>query len=158
MNTQYKKPKLPVRDKAFFLLERSDRTEKQMRDSLARYDYTQEEIDDTTDFLIEFNYINDAAYAEKYLQLLIAKGRGRRRVSDEMFRKGLSREIIDEALLDGYTEETEKDLALAAAEKIKSTLPDDMTSREKASRISQKLKTRGFGYDIIAWAIDRALK
>jgi regulatory protein len=158
MKDKNTKTKPPVRDKALLLLAKSDRTEKQIRDSLAHAAYTPEEIDDTIDFLIEFNYINDADYAEKYLKLLIAKGRGRYRIVEEMYRKGLSREIIDSAISDGYPDETEKELALTLAEKVKSALPEDMAPREKASRISQKLKTRGFGYDVITWAMDRIIE
>jgi regulatory protein len=158
MKDKNTKTKPLARDKALLLLAKSDRTEKQMRDSLARLGYTQAETDDTIDFLIEFNYINDADYAEKYLKLLIAKGRGRCRVTEEMYSKGLSREIIDRTISDGYSEETEKELALAVAKMVKSALPEDMAPREKAPRISQKLKTRGFGYDVIAWALDSVIE
>jgi regulatory protein len=150
--------KLPVQDKALSLLAKCDRTEHQIRASLARSSYEDGEIGEAIDFLMEYGYINDASYAEKYLRILIAKGRGKRRVRDEMRRHGLSSEVIADALEQGYSEETEKELALNAAAKVISALPEGTPRRDIVRRVSQKLTTQGYEYDSISWAIDRALR
>jgi regulatory protein len=151
-----RKSKPPVRDKALSLLAKSDRTEKQIRDSLARSGYKAEEIDDAIDFLIDYGYVDDTAYAKKYLEVLIARGRGRRRAAEEMHRHGLSRAIVDEALDSYYSVEAERELALAHAQKVRAALADDIPRYEAAARISRRLQAQGFGYDIISWATDRA--
>jgi regulatory protein len=149
--------KLPVQDKALSLLAKCDRTEYQIRRSLARSGYEDGEIDAAIDFLTEYGYINDASYAEKYLRILIAKGRGRRRAADEMRRHGLRNEIIHEAIMSGYPSETEKELALGTAEKAVSALPADTPRRDALRRVSQKLTTQGYDFDTVSWAIDRAM-
>jgi regulatory protein len=147
--------KQPAHEKALSLLAKRDLTEAQIRQSLGRAGYRDEDKDNAIDFLKEYGYVNDAAYAEKYLRELIRKGRGRRLVIGYMLRRGIAREIIDEAMGEGYTADVEYELALTLTEKVALSLPEDTPQRERARRVSQKLAAQGFGYDVISDIMDR---
>ncbi|MDR2610447.1 MAG: RecX family transcriptional regulator, partial [Clostridiales Family XIII bacterium] len=148
------KKRQPVRDKALSLLAKHDRTEQQMRESLARSGYGEEEVQGTIDFLKEYGYIDDEAYAGKYLRELIRKGRGRWRIRGDMLRHGLESEVVEETLRNGYPREEELALARAAAGKAARSLPEGTPPHERARRVSQKLSAQGFDYDVISNAID----
>jgi regulatory protein len=150
-----KKPN--VRDKALSLLERMDRTEYQVRLSLEKAEYSEDEIDDALNFLKEFNYVDDYAYAHKYLALLMDKKRGSRRIRDDMRRHGLTPEVIDQVMLDDYSEEIEKEHALSRARKIYEGLKPDEDRYKVPHKISLKLLYHGFDYEAINYAISEVL-
>jgi regulatory protein len=152
--TEKKTKKKPnVRDKALSLLERMDRTEYQIRLSLAKAEYSESEIDETLEFLKEFNYVDDYAYAHKYLKVLMDKKRGSRRIRDDMRRHGLTPEIIDQVMLDDYSDEIEMEHALDRARKIREGLKPDIDRYEIPKKISLKLLYHGFDYEAINYAI-----
>jgi SOS response regulatory protein OraA/RecX len=84
-----------VFDKALSLVERQPRTEYQIRLSLTKAGYDADETSDAVIRLIDAGLLDDREYAQRYLEILIEKRRGRRRVVDEMRRRGLEPDLID---------------------------------------------------------------
>ena len=83
-----------VRECALALLEFRDRTERELRRKLKEREYSTEEIDETVLFLKEYRYLDDAAYAGRYIRTCAAR-KSRRQIRADLERKGVSREIID---------------------------------------------------------------
>ena len=85
---------------AVSLLSRREHTVKEIVDKLKRKDYGQF-AEKTADRLMSEGYLSDERFAKLYVRELInLKGYGRRRIKDELFRKGISREIADEVLIE----------------------------------------------------------
>lgn len=83
---------------AVSLLSRREHTVKEIVEKLKRKGYGQF-ADKTTDRLMNEGYLSDKRFAKLYVRELInLKGYGRRRIKDELFRKGISRETADEVL------------------------------------------------------------
>ena len=83
---------------AVSLLSRREHTVKEIVEKLKRKGYGQF-ADKTTDRLMNEGYLSDERFAKLYVRELInLKGYGRRRIKDELFRKGISRETADEVL------------------------------------------------------------
>lgn len=83
-----------VRECALALLEFRDRTERELRQKLKEREYSAEEIDETVLFLKEYRYLDDEAYAGRYIRSCAAR-KSRRQIRADLERKGVSREIID---------------------------------------------------------------
>jgi regulatory protein len=139
----------PPFDTAVDFLARRMRTENEVRDFLSGKGYGGDEADEAIERLKELGYIDDRAYAARYLEILVGKKRGRIRIKDEMRRRGLAAEIIEEALDEGYEESAERENALLIASKALDALPNGADARKTAQKISSRLVTQGYTYDLI---------
>lgn len=146
---QIEKMKKNARSKALSILERKDQTEYQMTKALADAGYSEEDIADTVEWLKELGYINDLDYARRYLEVLIAKGRGRIRIKQEMHKRGLSGEDVMNIIDDGLSPEAERENALKIAVKLIDSLPDDIERQKLMRKLSSKLATQGYNYDVV---------
>ena len=93
-----------VRECALALLEFRDRTERELRRKLKEREYSTEEIDETVLFLKEYRYLDDEAYAGRYIRTCAAR-KSRLQIRADLERKGVSREIIDLQLQEEYVDE-----------------------------------------------------
>ena len=73
------------------------RTEEQVRKRLGDKGFVSEEADYVIAFLKEFGYIDDFEYAVSYIEYAAGKGHGARRIKDEMRRRGIDRNTIEDA-------------------------------------------------------------
>jgi regulatory protein len=136
-------------DKALSILSRRMRTEYQITLALSKAGYDEDETQEAVARLKELGYLDDRAYAERFLEILIEKKRGRRRVRDEMRRHGLDSALVDETISAGFPEEVERENATALAEKALANLPDGADRRLVVRRVSLKLTSQGYGFDLI---------
>lgn len=84
--------------KAFDFLSYGDLSERQLRDKLCRK-YSKELSADVAALLAERGYINDSRLAERYAETFYEfKNMGLGRIRQELYRRGISRENIDNAL------------------------------------------------------------
>ena len=84
--------------KAFDFLSYGDLTKRQLRDKLARK-FPRGLCDDVADLFEERGYINDARLAERYAETFYEfKNMGLGKIREQLYRRGISREDIDNAL------------------------------------------------------------
>lgn len=84
--------------KAFEFLSYGDLSEKQLRDKLIRK-FPKELSTDVAALFVERGYVNDARLAERYAETFYEfKNIGLGRIRDELYRRGISRENIENAL------------------------------------------------------------
>ena len=83
-----------VRECALALLEFHDRTERELSQKLRERGYETEEIQETVLFLKEYRYLDDEAYAGRYIRSCASR-KSRRQIRADLERKGVSREVID---------------------------------------------------------------
>ncbi len=85
---------------AVSLLSRREHTVKEIEDKLKRKGYGQFS-EKTAERLMSEGYLSDERFAKLYVRELVnLKGYGRRRIRDELYRRGVSREIAEEVLHD----------------------------------------------------------
>ena len=85
-----------ARHRALHILERSDRTEQELRAKLER-NYRAEAVEDAISYVKQYHYLDDRRYAVNYLN---SRGRvkSRRQVEQELlYKNGISKEILEEA-------------------------------------------------------------
>ena len=80
------------------LLEKRDYTEKELRQKLTagNTEYTQEEMDIAIDYVKSFRYVDDGKYACKYIEAMRSR-KSRRQIEQELYQKGVDKELIQEA-------------------------------------------------------------
>lgn len=80
------------------LLEKRDYTEKELRQKLTngKTEYTQEEMDSAIEYVKSFHYVDDGRYACKYIEAMSSR-KSRRQIEQELYQKGVDKELIQEA-------------------------------------------------------------
>ena len=86
--------KRSARESALALLEYRDRTEQELRQKLLDREYSKDEI---VRFLREYRYLDDEAYAMRFIRSQSGK-KSARQIRAVLERKGVSREIIASCL------------------------------------------------------------
>lgn len=88
---------LRAKKRAMHLLERMDRTEKQLYDKLLQSAYPQECVDNAILYVKKYHYIDDRRYASNYIRCYQDR-KSRLRMQQDLLRKGVSRALIEEVL------------------------------------------------------------
>ena len=86
---------------AMHLLERQDRTEKQLRDKLVQQAYPAVCIEQAIDYVKSYHYLDDLRYASVYIRYHQEK-ESRQKLQMKLAMRGVSREIIEQALEEEY--------------------------------------------------------
>jgi len=140
---------------AFRLLSQRPYTEKELQDKLFKKGYTKIIVDTLQKGLKDLNFINDQEFALSYIETKLSeKPKGRYLLIQELQRKGICREVIEQSLNKLLPKKKESFLAMRLAErKIK-----EIKSLKKVptrQRIYLYLRSRGFGEEIIEEVIGK---
>lgn len=134
--------------RALHLLEYMDRTEKGMRMKLQQGGYPPEAIEETIDFLKYYGYIDDRQYAYRYLSTR-SEGKGRRRLFQELYQKGVCASLVQEAW-----EELSMDEGMDEKASIRELVErkaggQTSLSQKEYRKLTGFLSRRGFGWEDI---------
>ena len=105
------------------------------------------EADSVADWFEERGYIDDAEYAKMCVEYYKGRGYGIVRIREELSRRGISRDHIDDVLCDFETDS--EDIKKLIEKKLHGQKPDE----DKKSKITAFLMRRGFKYDEIRSAM-----
>ncbi len=110
---------------------------------------SQEDAQAAADWLEGLGYLNDAEYAKAVVKHYAAKGYGERKLTDELFRRGVPREFWDDALseLEGGEDALDEFLR----RRFKGAQPDE----RELKRASDALLRRGYRWDQVKEALNR---
>ena len=135
----------PCSQKALDLLARRSHFERELERKLRQRGYEGEEIAATLDRLRGQGLVDDRRTAGEFVRSRLARApEGRRRLRAELARRGVANEVITETL-DEETDDDDRDLARAAAERWRRTRsrPGRAPELEKAA-LARHLAGRGF--------------
>jgi regulatory protein len=131
---------------SFWLLSRRARTEKEIREKLALKECSSETIETVIGKLFELKFLDDLEFARNYVRRSkIIKPKGKYRLFQELIRKGVGKEIVNQAIEEGLGGE-EENLAETA---LKSYLHKikNLPREKQYNRAMGYLLRRGFSYD-----------
>ena len=129
------------------------RSEKQMKEYLAKKGYDIPAIDFAITKLIEYKYINDHAFAEMILShQMHVKKTGLLAISQTFYKYGISNEIAQQVMTkyDVYAQQNNANELAEKLFKRYRTLDD---AYKKKQKISQAMQRRGFSWDMISIAM-----
>ena len=135
-------------DKALTHISATQKTEKQVRDFLAKKGYLPTVSDYVVEKLRSYKFLDDGAYAESYVGFA-ARRKGGKLIRMELRGKGIKDEEID-AALDNLDEEQEIQTATGILEKYMRGKSCDKQTLQKAYRY---LMGKGFDYEVIRTAL-----
>lgn len=146
---------------ALVLLEVRARARREIETRLAQKGYDEEVITQVLEKLTRLNLLDDAQFAAQWVEAKTRVGGsrpvGRRRLSSELFGKGVAKEQIAEAV-EKVTNDDELALARAAAGKKVRVVPTDREALQAERRkLMGFLQRRGFGWETVKQVTREAL-
>lgn len=139
---------LRAQNYALNLLSFRARSEKEIAERMAQKGYEPFIIDKTIAYLKEQGYINDKAFAEAFIKdKLELNGHGRNRIRWELYKKGVSRELVDELLEKVVTPDEEYEKAKMLAER-KMKLWQKDSKPVQYRKLSGLLARKGYPFDL----------
>ena len=134
------------RDKAIELLSRRRMSEKELRDRLVQKGPEADDAEYCVAWLVEHGMLDDASYAGAIVRHYSLKGFGEGRIRAELSRRGVPRELWDDAM----AERGESDDRLR---RYIETHLKDPTDRDALRKLANSLYRRGFSWDEIRSAM-----
>ena len=136
--------------RALHLLEKQDRSEKNLRDKLKEGGYPEEIIDIAIDYINDYGYLDDARMAASHIRFY-QDSRSKLRLKQDLIGKGISSEVIDRVLEEEYTcDESELIEKLI----MKKHYDKENATYEERAKMFRFLAGKGFSSD----SINRVLK
>lgn len=150
-----------ARESAIRLLSYRARSEKEIRDRLRKKGFGSSTADEVLDSLLKSGLVNDQEFARAFAHdKLLKKPMGRVMLKQELRRKGISKETIEQVLSEAYGSEDEDQYAFELATK-RIKLSQSSFARldplKQRKRLSDYLARRGFNWETVAKAVERVL-
>ncbi len=143
---------------AFNISGRSMQSEHMLRMKLDRKGYQQRIIDRVIDLLKRYNMIDDKELARMMIKDKINLNRyGKNRIKQDLYKKGIDSEIVDEMLSLYITDGQEYENALYHGQK-KLKLIKHEERNKMYQKLARHLVYKGFNYDIVNKVIQQLIK
>ena len=137
-----------AREKALEILSRRPMSRAELRKKLLEKDIDEDTADYCVAWLAEHSLIDEDAYAASIARHYSAKGYGARRIKTELSKRGISREMWDEAVFS----------ASDNSDKIRKFIASRLTDpsdRAEVGKVSQALYRRGLTWEEIRSALEQ---
>ena len=118
-------------------------SQKELRDKLKRRNAAEEEAAETVEWLTGLGAVDDVAYAGVIARHYAAMGYGRGRVEQELYRRGIPKELWEDALVQL------PDPAEAVEAFLRSKLKEKPLDRDSSRKLAAALQRRGFSWNDI---------
>ncbi|MEA4932656.1 MAG: regulatory protein RecX [Lawsonibacter sp.] len=137
------------KEKALDLLARKPQSRMELERKLREWGARSEDGTAICDRMEELGYLDDPAYAARVVRHYSAKGFGEKKLRDELYHRGLPRELWDEAL--SQAQDPAETIDLLIAKKLDKKSLD----RKELQKVSAALARRGYSWSDISDALRR---
>ena len=138
-----------LKEKTLDLLTRKPMSRKELERKLQEWEAGEEETASICTRMEELGFLNDGAYAVQVVRHYSAKGWGEHKLRDELYRRGVPRELWDEAL--SLAADPTDAIDAFVRKKLAGKEPD----RKELKKVSDALMRRGYGWEEISAALGR---
>ncbi len=147
-----------AKDTAFKFLEKTMKTESQLREKLLEKEFDEVTIDRVVILLKEYKLLDDHKYTQQFLAEKL-RSRGLRKVTFELHQKGISKETLDEVLETMETGSIEEESCFTVAEKKYREIQRKEDDRYKQkNKLYTFLAGKGYDYETINSVIRRVME
>jgi regulatory protein len=136
------------RARALRILGKRNMSRREITERLVSKGEEEETAQETADWLERIGALNDEEYAALIVRHYASNGYGRGRIKDELYRRGIGRDLWEDAL-NALPEQDETIYKIISA-KLKGEKPD----RKELKRVTDGLSRRGFSWEEIKQAVD----
>ena len=140
---------MTAKERALAMLDRRDYSRAELLKKLTEKGEDETEAAAAVERLAELGFVDDARYAPIIVRHYAAKGYGPQRVRQELQRRGIPRELWDEAMEQMPEQDDTVDRLLRS--KLKSESPD----RAELKKAQDFLLRKGYGWEEIKSALSR---
>jgi len=138
-----------ARKRALALLEKRDYSRKMLLDKLTEKGASPEAAAEVCDWLCDLGVVDDARYAALVARHYAAKGFGARRIREELYRRGIHRDLWEEAMAE--LPETDGTVYRLLCQKLRGWDGDTAALQ----RAQNYLLRRGYSWEDIRAALER---
>ena len=133
-----------LKEKTLELLTRKPMSRKELERKLAEWEAGEEETSALCARMEELGFLNDAAYAVQVVRHYSQKGCGEHKLRDELYRRGVPRDLWEEAL------EQAADPTEAIDAFVRKKLAGKEPDRKELKKVADALMRRGFSWSDIS--------
>ena len=126
------------KEKALELLARKPQSRWELEKKLAQWGAEEDEVQTVCDRMEQLGYLNDAEYAARVVRHYSAKGFGPGKLRDELYRRGVPRDLWQEAM--DQAEDPAQSIDAFVAKKLAGKTAD----RQNLKKVSDALARRGY--------------
>lgn len=144
-------------DRAVAFLASRARSRQEIEDKLLRCGYRPCTVEMVVYKLETENLLDDADFAQQWVEARSARKLGRNRIAQELRRKGISADEA-EAALEAIDEDDQLAGAISLVEKAAARAKPGEDPRKTAQRITAMLARRGYSWDIAREAISHVMQ
>lgn len=134
-----------AKKRVMYLLQKQDRTEKQLRDKLRENGYSEDIIEEAIDYVMSYHYVDDERYAANYVHFNQER-KSKTQLKVDLMQRGVSTEQIEQALEEELTVTSEELIHRWLTKKHYDASTADDSARRK---MYQFLLRKGFRADEI---------
>ena len=141
---------------ALRIVERSYKTQKEIKDKLILKGYDNKSIEKTIMFLKEYNFLNDDSYVDMYVKDRI-RNQGKNKIKYNLLRKGVSEEVIEDKInnIDSSLEEkTAYNLCLKKYNQLIKRENDNYKLYQKLYRF---LASKGYDFTCVSEIVKKVM-
>lgn len=138
-----------LKERALSLLTRKPQSRRELERKLREWEASDREAEDICDRLEELGYLNDGQYAAQVVRHYSARGYGEKKLRDELYRRGIPRELWD-----GAMEEAE-DSARAIDAFLQKKLAGSAGDPAALKRAGDALARRGYSWEEVREGLNR---
>ena len=138
-----------LKEKTIELLSRKPQSRWEMERKLEQWEAGEEETKVICDRMEELGFLDDAQYAQRIVRHYSAKGFGERKLRDELYRRGIPRELWQQAMEQQQDSESHLDSFIAKK------LAGKPMDRRNMKKVSDALARRGYRWSEINEAMQR---
>ena len=130
------------------LLKSREYTEHQIREKLRQGFYPEPVIDEALEYIKSFHYIDDRRYAKDYI-VYHSESRSRGRIEQDLYKKGIDRDLIRAVYEEDLEEELPDETALMEKLLRKKNYDRDNADYQERQKMGAFLYRKGFSLDKI---------
>ena len=139
---------LKCKETSLRIITRSYKTESEMENRLFEKGYDKKEIDRTMEFLKEYKFIDNRAYAEMYVKDRL-RSQGIQKIKYALLRKGIDEEEIEE-VLNHVDRNSEEEVGVQLAiKKYKQLIKKEEDIQKRKNKLGMYLASRGYEYSLV---------
>ncbi|MGG7077761.1 recombination regulator RecX [Clostridium sardiniense] len=135
------------KETALRTVERSYKTEREIRDKLLLKEFDDETIDKTVEFLKEYGFIDDSKFVRMFVKDRI-KNQGKNKIKYALLQKGVNKYLIDEVFEELDRDDEVKRAIELCEKKYLSIIKRESDDFKIKNKITRYLLGRGYDYDI----------
>lgn len=148
---------IKCKNSALKIIERTYKSEKELRDKLVLKGYDDHIIKQTINFLREYNLLNDTNYAKMYVKDR-SRNQGKNKIKYKLIQKGIDENIIEEELNKIDKDEIKKVVYEMALKKYRVLSKRENDNYKLTQKLYRFLMGKGYDYDLIKDVVKSIVK